>query len=374
MVKQFDNKWAWVYLFNLVFYLIPLWAVELPWWHRAGCLAMLVPFLYCYFWGYNAPPRKLWQPTLCIYLMAVAISPLNPGSIALFTFVGYFLGAGFAPKRALMLLAAVVATIALLNELIGYKGPYFIVYGAVLVLGVGGFGMLDRHRRRILHQEAQSREEIAQLAQMVERERIARDLHDIMGHSLSSIALKADLALALCKAGQQQAAEQHLTELALIARESLSQVRQTVSGYKHKGLLGEITTLAQRLRDGGFQVSLVGDVPKLPARTESAIILVLTELCTNVLRHSKGDTCRMSFADAGDHWQIEVADNGIVSHIGMGNGLSGVRERLQLLDAQLDLELGAGLNARIRLPKIAAASSNVDNDTAPGFTSEGHTV
>ncbi|HAT40199.1 MAG TPA: sensor histidine kinase [Rheinheimera sp.] len=357
MSKTFDNKWSWVYLFNLIFYLIPLWAIELPWWQRAIALLVLIPFLFCYFWGYRAAPQQLWQPTLCIYLLAVAISPLNPGSIALFTFAGYFIGMGYPAKRAIFTLLGVCASILLLNELIGYKGPYFFVYGSVLVLGVGGFGMLDRHRRQLQHQEAQSREEIAQLAQMVERERIARDLHDIMGHSLSSIALKADLALALSKAGQTDAAQQQLTELAQIARESLSQVRQTVSGYKHKGLLGEITTLAQRLRDGGFQVSLEGEVPKLAARAESAIILVLTELCTNVLRHSKGDVCRISFADEGTHWRIEVSDNGLVQHLGAGNGLTGVRERLQPLSAHLELDAGAGLTARIRLPKHEATAT-----------------
>lgn len=357
MSQQFDNKWAWVYLFNLVFYFIPLWAVELPWWHRAGCVAVLIPFLYCYFWGYRATPQTLWQPTLGIFGLAVAVSPFNPGSIALFTYAGYFIGAGNAPRRALLLLTAVVATIGALNQLLDYKGPYFFVYGAVLVFGVGGFGMLDRHRRRLQHQAAQSREEIAQLAQMVERERIARDLHDIMGHSLSSIALKADLALALSKAGQSQAAEQQLTELAQIARESLSQVRQTVSGYKHKGLLGEITTLTQRLRDAGFQVSLTGEVPKLAARTESAIILVLTELCTNVIRHSKGDQCRISFRQERDHCCIEVSDNGVVQSLGAGNGLTGVRERLQPLAAQLELDAGAGLTARIRLPNAAATEA-----------------
>lgn len=351
MSKTFDNKWSWVYLFNLIFYLIPLWAIEVPWWQRIVCLLVLLPFLYCYFWGYRAPSQKLWQPTLAIYLMAVGTSWLNPGSIALFTFAGYFIGSGYAPKRALLTLLGVCASIVLLNELIGYKGPYFYVYGSVLVLGVGGFGMLDRHRRHLQHQQSQSREEIAQLAQMVERERIARDLHDIMGHSLSSIALKADLALALSKAGQADAAQVQLTELAQIARESLSQVRQTVSGYKHKGLLGEVSTLAQRLRDAGFQVSLEGEVPKLAARAESAIILVLTELCTNVIRHSKGDICRISFADEGSHWRLEVSDNGVVQQLGAGNGLTGVRERLQPLSAHLELDAGAGLTARIRLPK-----------------------
>lgn len=359
MRNTFDSKWSWVYLFNLVFYLIPLWAIELPIWQRIVSLLALGPFLYCYFWGYRAPPQRLWQPTLGIFGLAVATSFINPGSIALFTFAGYFIGMGYAPKRAVVTLLAVCVTLVILNELIGYKGPYFTVYGSVLVLGVGGFGMLDRHRRQLQHQEAQSREEIAQLAQMVERERIARDLHDIMGHSLSSIALKADLALALSKAAQHDAAQQQLTELAHIARESLSQVRQTVSGYKHKGLLGEVSTLAQRLRDGGFQVSLEGEVPKLSARAESAIILVLTELCTNILRHCKGDRCRICFTEDTDHWRIEVSDNGVVHQVDAGNGLTGVRERLYPLSAQLDLSMGAGLTASVRLPKHDhAAPSN----------------
>lgn len=351
MSVQLDGKWSWVYLINLVFYLVPLFYLPLAPWQIVVSVAVLLVFVWCYFWAYRVPTRQMHWPVLAMLTLSVGVTPLNPGSISLFAYIGFFLGFAWPLRQAIAAVTAVLLIMVALNSWQGFKGPYFLLYGGLLLVGVASFGLLERQRQIRLRQQQRSQEEITQLAQMVERERIARDLHDIMGHSLSSIVLKADLAKALLKAGNAEDAAQHLTELAQVARDSLSQVRQTVSGYKHKGLLAEVSNLAQRLREHGFAVTLDGEVPKLAAREESALILVLTELVTNILRHSKGDSCRISFREQDGGWLMEVADNGEVKSFGFGNGLTGVTERLNALQAKLDYQLDAGCKLQIWLPK-----------------------
>ena len=186
----------------------------------------------------------------------------------------------------------------------------------------------------------------------MERERIARDLHDIMGHSLSGIVLKADLADKLLQQQQFQAAHQQLQELAQIARESLSQVRQTVSGYKHKGLVGEVQALSTKLREAGFGVDVQGEIPTLSAREETAVVLILTELVTNVLKHSNGDEVQISFSENQQGHQLMVSDNGKLSELKQGHGLTGIQERLAALNSQLEWQLSPS-RFRFTLPKEA---------------------
>lgn len=348
---QLERRWAWVYLINLVFFLLPLFYANYSPLQIGLLLAAMALFIGCYYWGYHTPPPQMWRPVLAMAAIAAVVTPWNPGSIAMFAYCGFFIGFSCRPAMAIAAVGSLLALLALLQYWCQFDGPYFLAYGSVLLLGITLFGYLERLRQVNLWQKQQSQEEITQLAQMVERERIARDLHDIMGHSLSSIILKADLANALLKAQRPEQAQQHLTELAQIARDSLSQVRQTVSGYKHKGLLAEVSGLAQRLREHGFAVQLSGEVPKLAAREESALILVLTELVTNILRHSKGDSCTISFTEDAAGWTCQVCDNGQVQQLGFGNGLTGVRERLDALQARLEYKLDQGCQLQIWLPK-----------------------
>lgn len=350
-----ERRWAWIYLINLSFYIVPLFFGNYSTLTIIALLAALPPFIAGYFWAYSSTPATMWRPIALMLSIASIATPWHPGTIALFGYAGFFIGFAYEKRTIILSLSAIMAWLAILQWWNDFTGPYFLMYGSVLTLGVTMFGMLERNRQLNQRQKEQSQAEIKQLAQMVERERIARDLHDIMGHSLSSIILKADLAAMLLKAGQTEQAAQHLTELSQVARDSLSQVRQTVSGYKHKGLLAEISTLAQRLREHGFAVSLEGDVPTLAAREESAVILVLTELVTNILRHSKGNSCQIKFSEDNQGFKVEVSDNGEVASFGFGNGLTGIQERLSALQAKLDYQLDHGCHLSIWLPKRTQA-------------------
>ncbi len=336
---ELEKRLSWVYLINLVFYIAPFFYINYSPVQYVWLTLALVAFIGCYYWIYRSHSSQMWLPILLMTCIASAITPLNYGSISMFAYVSFFIGFAYNFRQFLVGVAALIFVLVLLDHHFVNGAPYFLLYGAALVLAIGVFGVLDRARRLSLLKEQRSAEEIKQLATIVERERIARDLHDILGHSLSGIALKADLADKLLQQQQVQAASQQLQELAHIARESLSQVRQTVSGYKHKGLVGEVQALVSKLREAGFAVDLQGDIPVLSAREETAVVLILTELVTNVLKHSNGDTVQIHFSDTELGYKIQLSDNGSVKALKQGNGLTGIAERLAALNSQLEWQL-----------------------------------
>lgn len=345
-----QKNMSWVYLFNLVFFFLPLFNVNYSGWQYLAMALALVAFLVCYFWAYRCSRQQMHKPILAIVLIALLITPLNPGSISMFSYAGFFIGYANPLKRYLLLIAALLLLLVTMNYTITIHWPHFIHIGLPIVLGVSFLGWVEQQRmlQRLTHQ--QSADEIKQLATMVERERIARDLHDILGHTLSSIILKADLAGKLVALQHTEQAKQQLTELSQIAREALSQVRQSVSGYKHQGLNAETTKLLNRLREAEFQVALTGDIPSLDNRTETVLILALTELVTNVIRHSKGDACQLIFQHQGNELQIQLYDNGNSTVLNEGNGLRGLRERLAALSGSLTLTVFNGVQATIIVP------------------------
>ena len=146
-------------------------------------------------------------------------------------------------------------------------------------------------------------------------------------------------------------ATEHIRELHQIARNSLSLVRQTVSGYKHRGLTSEVIDLCEKLRQQGFIVDLRGQIPTLSPRAETAIILALTELTTNLLRHSNASHCEIHFVDDEKNVRICVQDNGKIKHLEQGNGLRGIQERLSSLAGELLIDITQGCRFDIRLPK-----------------------
>lgn len=356
-IKRIEDRFAWIYLCNLVFYIIPMFIAPMKTWEIIVSLVVVVVFLPLYFWAHRCTSSQAKYPIALIFLLSVAVTPINAGSLALFTYAAFYSGFHYRVPKALWLWAGQIATIVALNLLLNFPNPYFALWGTGLTIGIGLIGLATRKREEHFRSEQQSSAEIKTLATMVERERIARDLHDVMGHSLSSISLKAELASKLIENNQLEQAKQHLDELAQIARDNLSQLRQTVSNYKHKGLSSTVTDLCQSLRDKPLSVTLTGDTPStLNVRQESHLILILTELCNNMLRHSKADECEFCFTEQPDSFVVTLTENVSYSEnarngFNEGNGLTGIRERLQDIGGQFDYQLSPQLIFTIELPK-----------------------
>ncbi|CAM4316538.1 sensor histidine kinase [Shewanella denitrificans] len=348
--KNDENKYAWVYLINLIFYFIPLYFMPFEPLTFGLVLAALVPFVACYFWAYNSNSQKAIYPIMAMIVLACLVTPLSTGSLSFFSFCGFFIGFFYPLKRALLGFAAISLILLSLNIAVGFEHYMFTLYGMLIVFAVGVLGVVERKRHQIKRQQLQSRNEIHTLATMLERERIARDLHDIMGHSLSCIALKAELADKLVAANQLDLARQQLQELGLIARESLTQVRDTVSSYKHKGLDASLSPLLQSLRDKGIAARLEGDIPKLDPNTEGQLILILTEWVSNMLKHSQAQDCSIQFKQQGSELELVMADDAKASPITEGNGLRGIRERVSALGGSFNYTTQGHYRFCVRLP------------------------
>lgn len=350
-MKNASDKYAWVYLFNLGFFILPLFMFPYAAWQLAAQVVLLVVFVGLYFYCYRVPSKHMKWPILGMYVLACVATPINSGSIALFSYVGFFIAFAYSWKVALPLIVGLVATLVYFQFGPGTPWDLFFHYGVVIVLTVSLFGRIERIRCRHQAQEQRSEEEIERLARSVERERIARDLHDILGHTLSSIILKADLAEKQLEKRDIDAAQQQLNELSSIARTSLSQVRQSVSGYRAGGLQLELSRLEQRLNEAGFVTQIHGTPPQLDGPLETAIVLALTELVTNIIRHSEGKTCHITFHENQQTYAIQVVDDGHCSAYHAGNGLQGVRERIEMLGGDVNIATEQGYAVALQVPK-----------------------
>lgn len=358
VVLRLEQKMSWVYLLNLTFMLPPLFSVSYsPWQYLWQGLAV-VGFLLAYKQAYASDSQQMLKPVLWIILLAALLIPMNPGAVSMLAYASFFIGFACSLRFFSWAMLALMLLLLLLEQFSLQPWHYYRYIAMAITVAVGLLGRSERGKVLAQQRQLQSQDEIRQLSAMVERERIGRDLHDILGHSLSSIALKADLANKLLQKQQLAAAQQQLTELSHIARDSLSQVRQSVSGYRHQGLAAEVVKLLARLRDAGFIARLQGEIPSLDCRTETAVILALTELVTNVIRHSNGSYCELRFNRDEQALEICVCDDGSQSSWPEGNGLSGVRQRLAALNASLDIRQQMGCAIYIRLPAAAVGSDS----------------
>ena len=342
---------SWIWLVFSLYYFVPVYYMPFSALAQVLLIGVYCLFVSLYLVAITLRPRHVWKPLLAIVFLAIVITPYTPGSSTFFSYVGFLVGFTYRTHIWLLVSSVIAALILAMHYQFNYPFPFFAFPALSGLATIGIVGYIEKLRLEARTSQFKSHQEIEQLAVIAERERIARDLHDILGHTLSSIALKAELAEKLLTHDKHEQAKQHLAELHQIARNSLSLVRQTVSGYKHRGLSGEVMELCEKLRQNGFVVDLHGDIPQLTPRAETAIILALTELTTNVLRHSNGDHCHIEFQQDCNKLLVRMRDNGTVESLTPGNGLQGIQERLHALAGELQSSIHQGCEFVISLPR-----------------------
>jgi two-component system sensor histidine kinase DesK len=220
----------------------------------------------------------------------------------------------------------------------------------ILSIGVlmTAFGQIARANRD-LHA---TREELARLAVSEERFRIARDLHDLLGHSLSVIALKSELARKLLEHDPKRAAAE-LDDIQSVSRTALTEVRDAVHGYRRLALAEALESAESALAAAGIDCDLTDVDVALPADVDAALAWAVREGTTNVIRHSGAMHCAIRVVTDANHAAVEIEDDGRASpSTHRGSGLSGLRERARRLRGEL--EAGAvpdgGFRLRLTVP------------------------
>ena len=196
-----------------------------------------------------------------------------------------------------------------------------------------------------------ARAELAQRAVAEERERFSRDLHDLLGHSLSVIALKAELADRLLP-DHPERAEREVREIQSVAREALAEVRETVSGYRLPTLEGELAGARMALEAAGIEADLGERAIALPPEAEAVLAWTVREGTTNVIRHSNARHASIRILPGLVAASAEVVDDGRGANGGPpdgGHGLAGLRERAERLGGEVDAGTGAAGGFRLRV-------------------------
>ena len=220
---------------------------------------------------------------------------------------------------------------------------------AVVLASAAVFGTRIAFERNAVLYE--TREEMAQLAVAEERSRFARDLHDILGHSLTVIAIKAELAGALVHVDPERA-QREVRDLERLAREALADVRGAVSGLREISLAPELVAARAALAAAGIDSDLPTAVDDVPGELRELFAWAVREGVTNVVRHSGSSRCTVRITDR----TLEVLDIGTGSaEVLPGNGITGLRERARRLGARVEHgPTGSGYRLAVLAPVVPA--------------------
>ncbi|WP_462173510.1 sensor histidine kinase [Pseudoalteromonas xiamenensis] len=345
--------WNWGPLIFSGFYFLPL----VNTWHKVSTFNLIMQVvIYLVFVGLYAV--ALYQrgarvfPILVLMFSVCSIgSFFTYGTHSMFGFIAYFCGFSFLFPFNLLMLALLLAVVGINAVLILPEISYFYLGPAgLLSIGLFAFGWMEQRERVHRKKEKQSQEQLEQLAAIAERERIARDLHDVLGHSLASIALKAELANKLLLSNQTERAQSESAQVAQLARELLSEVREAVSGLKAKGLRAEVDNTESLLKSKAIDVEIELDEVALNAKQETTLAMVLREATTNIIKHSSAQHVSLKLWQEQNNVHFQISDNGTCQLLKFGNGLNGIKERVEALAGDINLSTGKNVTMTVRLP------------------------
>ncbi len=197
---------------------------------------------------------------------------------------------------------------------------------------------------------------IERLATVGERERIARDLHDLLGHTLTGIVVRAQLIRKVVPSDPDRAAAEaaHVEQL---AREALTEVRAAVTGWRHHALDTEVDVARDVLTAAGVELIVEPATrPSMTPAVEATLGLAVREAVTNVVRHAGARVCRIAIVTDGDDVRLTVADDGRGTRGPDGSGLSGMRERITALGGHVDRRADRGTILTVTVPAQGLAA------------------
>lgn len=343
-------------------------------------LAGLASFVVSYLWllwphPVQAGPRPRTTVALAALLCGLnavlaLVLGLAYGGSFLWLFVGVSAMFGVMLPARPAFVAVMALTLLTLGAGVALSGGFTRadwLHLLPLVLLVRGLGLdmagLARLAQALSELHA-TRRELARLAVVEERLRLARDLHDLLGHTLSLITLKSELAGRLVAVEPARAAEE-MREVERVARQTLREVREAVAGYRQPSLKGELDGAQELLEAAGIVGTIEDESLTLPPAADAALGWAVREGVTNVIRHSRARRCGIRIWNADGVAHVEVLDDGAgkaLPDVGgalaqAGSGLIGLAERVRAQGGELEagpLQAGgdAGFRLHVALPVL----------------------
>jgi two-component system sensor histidine kinase DesK len=351
LLKDKDHGWGpflWVLYLGFFFVQPVIDHVSAKQWFFDGLGAAIFLILY---WGMFLleRPRALVHIG-GIMLLGIIFLPFNGGACTFFIFAAAMVPFVVGTQARAVTALAIIAAIGAIEGRLLHMGLWPLLWTSLFPAFIGAGNVFFAERNRINSQLRKANEEIENLAKVAERERIARDLHDVLGHTLSVITLKSELAGKLLDRDPQRAGKE-IREVEQISRQALADVRDAIRGYRSQGLVAELAQAKTTLETAGLTVQCdAATTMKLPAMQESVLSLAVREAVTNVVRHAQAHTCRMRLEQQNGSCRLEIRDDGCGTSNGEGNGLRGMRERIEMLGGTLSRSTGAGTTLTITLP------------------------
>jgi two-component system sensor histidine kinase DesK len=320
----------------------------------------------------------LWLPILVLLALSFALTETNGVTWGgLFIFTGA-VAAGRLPVRQA---AALLVTIAFFTFLYGWRTglPFTTSVSNVLFIGLASVTtMAMMWAMKISRELRAEREDLVRVAAVAEeRLRIARDLHDLLGHSLSLVVLKSELAGRLVHVAPERAAAE-IGDVETVARKALEEVREAITGYRQPSLARELAGAREMLAAAGIELLFAGAEPPaggLPQPAEAILGWAVREGVTNVIRHSRARHCSMSLSRTPTHMYVEVSDDGRASPSSAaasmtgasdsgstGNGLRGLAERVTAAGGTFEAgpRAGGGFRLAVSIPLVTSPRTGED--------------
>ncbi len=350
------RTWDWLYLGYLLFVLAqPYFSPDPAWWEwplaTVVCASTVVLYAVALLRGRSA--RLVWSSIVPMVVIGALATPFNADASVLFVYAAAAAGKAlpwhvarrwFAGLTVLDLATALASRVPIPYRLLGFGSAL------VLIWVVGLLEIRQHDRRRELENQRLRSSQVGLMATIAERERIARDLHDLLGHSLTAVVMRAQLTRELVLADPQRACAE-AEEIERNAREALSAVRSTVTGWRQTSIRAELEAARRALAGTGvaLRVDYDGGLILLAA-TEHELGLALREAVTNVARHANASTCHIGLdADEG-RVRLVIADDGIGGSAPEGTGLTGLRERITGLGGAVQRTGSPGTTLTITVP------------------------
>jgi two-component system sensor histidine kinase DesK len=343
---------------------------------RTAGVLLLGAFVVTYLAAVTTPfqlrrGRRFYLLTLLLFLLSLAWLPLaGESALSAWVFVAVAAHATMRMRSAIIVTAALVLGSAVLLIVVpgwslGSGYPISILAASMAMFGV--IRMSERNRTLLEQQR-----ERARLAVLEERERFGRDLHDILGHSLTVIAVKSELAGRLVERDPAAAHEQ-IADIERLAREALADVRSTVAGVREVTLIGEIASARTALVAAGIEPDLPGAIDDVPGHLRELYGYVVREAVTNVVRHSRATRCTIRVGPGG----IEVRDDGVGRALGQtesgpeaGSGLAGLRHRVESQGMRFSAGPRPGGGFQVAVSPGSPSPQHPVDGTAPGHVRE----
>lgn len=302
-----------------------------------------------------APRRQTHYYPWAMALLCFVLLPWYPSGLSYFVYACVLVCHCRARWRVQW---AQLVTLNVIFVLLSWRAGYPVVLQVSVVVSVVVISVIVAVERIYQDKDAAlrlSQDEVRRLATQAERERIGRDLHDLLGHTLSLVALKSELARKLAQADPARA-QQEMAEVERVSRHALAEVRAAVTGMRRSDLAAELASA--RLMLEASDIVLEASLPEslaLPAEVEAPLALVLREAVTNIHRHARATTALVAITREAEQWQMRIQDNGRGGLVAHGNGLHGMRERVQALGGTLAIDSPAqrGTTLTVALPLCA---------------------